>query len=207
MAVHKIYLYPVWIRIWHVINALSFLLLVLTGIGLHYAAINAGIMSFDVAVVIHNISATVLTFNYGIFVIGNILSKNGKYYRNLKKDMGPNLWIQLKFYISGILKKESHPFPVNEERKFNPLQKVAYVVVMYVCLPLIIISGIGLLFPEIIIYQVLGISGLAITGFLHQIMGFVLSIFLLVHLYTCTLGTKPGTLYKSMVNGYHEAHE
>ena len=121
--------------------------------------------------------------------------------------MTENLWTQAKFYISGIFKKEPHPFAINKQRKFNPLQKISYVVVMYVCMPLIIISGLGLMFPETIIAQFLKISGLALTDFLHQIMGFVLFIFLLVHLYTCTLGDKPVTLFKSMLNGYHEEHE
>lgn len=207
MVTVKTYLYPLWIRIWHLVNALSFLLLIFTGIALHYATQGSGIISFNLAVQIHNISAVIVTFGYGIFVIGNLVSGNGKYYKSWKRDMGANLWTQAKFYISGIFKNESHPFPINEDRKFNPLQKISYVVVMYLCMPLVIISGFGLLFPDIVVLQVFGISGLALTDFLHQIIGFILSIFLLIHLYTCTLGDKPGTLFKSMINGYHEEHE
>ena len=207
MAIHRTYLYPIWIRIWHVINALSFLLLVFTGIALHYATKGAGLISFEAAVNIHNVCALLLTFNYGVFIIGNLISGNGKYYKGWKKDMTDNLWTQAKFYISGMFKKESHPFAINKERKFNPLQKISYVAVMYICMPLIIISGLGLMFPETIIAQVFKVSGLALTDFLHQIMAFVLFIFLLVHLYTCTLGDKPSSLFKSMVNGYHEEHE
>lgn len=206
MATIKTYLYPVWIRIWHVINAVSFLLLIFTGIALHYATMGTGLIKFEMAVNLHNVCALVLTFNYGLFVIGNIISGNGRFYRSWREDMGANLWVQLKFYIGGIFKKESHPFAINKERKFNPLQKISYVAVMYICMPLIIISGFGLLFPETVVISVLKISGLALTAFLHQIMGFVLSIFLLIHLYTCTLGDKPGTLFKSMINGYHEEH-
>ena len=55
--------------------------------------------------------------------------------------------------------------------------------------------------------NVFGISGLVFYDSLHIIVGFVLSLFLLVHIYTCTLGEKPGTLFKSMINGYHEEHE
>jgi thiosulfate reductase cytochrome b subunit len=29
---------------------------------------------------------------------------------------------------------------------------------------------------------------------------------MLIHIYTCTLGDKPTTLFKSMINGYHEEH-
>ncbi len=38
MATKKIYLYPVWIRIWHLINALMFILLIFTGLCLHFAS-------------------------------------------------------------------------------------------------------------------------------------------------------------------------
>ncbi len=207
MATVRTYLYPLWIRVWHVINALTFLVLVLTGISLHYASPDGSLIPFKVAVGLHNVAAIILTIGYGIYVLGNLVSGNGKYYRGLKEDLGGNLMKQAMFYISGIFKKEPHPFAINEKRKFNPLQKISYVVVMYMCMPLIIISGIGLLFPETVVLNVFGISGLALTGYLHQIMGFVLSIFLLVHLYTCTLGDKPGTLFRSMVNGYHEEQE
>ena len=205
MAKTRVYLYPVWIRLWHAINAISFLLLLATGISLHYATPDSKfIINFEASVSIHNVCAIILTFNYGLFVLGNLISKNGKYYRGWTDDMKKNIGPQVKFYISGIFKKEKHPFPINEERKFNPLQKISYVMVMYVGMPLLIISGIGLLFPEIIVTNFFGGSGLTWTSYLHQIVGFVLSMFLIIHLYTCTLGDKPGTLFKSMVDGYHE---
>ena len=61
--------------------------------------------------------------------------------------------------------------------------------------------------PDLIAYNVFNVSGLIFYDVLHIVVGFVLSIFLLIHLYTCTLGDKPATLFKSMVNGYHEEHE
>lgn len=204
MSKERHYLYPVWNRIWHWLNALTFLLLVATGISIHYASPTGRGIPFDVAVAIHNIAAIIFLLNYGFFVIGNMVSGNGKYYKGLKEDMGKNLMKQAMFYISGFFKGEPHPFAINKERKFNPLQKVSYVAVMYVCMPLVIISGLGLMFPETILMQVFGISGMVLTDYLHLIMAFCLSIFLLIHLYTCTLGSKPNTLFKSMVNGYHE---
>ena len=42
---------------------------------------------------------------------------------------------------------------VDEENKFNPLQKITYVIVIYLLMPLLILSGFALLFPEIIIRQ------------------------------------------------------
>ncbi len=207
MATSKIYLYPVWIRIWHVINALMFILLLLTGISLHYSGSGFNLIGFEASVGIHNVCALILTFNYGVYVIGNIVTKNGKYYRKWRKNLVPKLWKQFVFYAVGIFRNEPHPFPITKKQKFNPLQKVAYVFAMYFGMPLLIISGIALMVPDLIGYKVFNVSGLIFYDVLHIIVGFVLSVFLLIHLYTCTLGDKPGTLFKSMVNGYHEEHK
>lgn len=207
MATKRIYLYPVWIRIWHSINALMFLLLIATGISLHFASVDHSLIPFQISVAIHNFCAIILTINYGVFVIGNILSRNGQYYSKWRKNLLPKLWKQFHFYAIGIFKGEPHPFPITKKQKFNPLQKVSYVFAMYLGMPLLIISGIALLFPEKISSSIFNISSLLFYDVLHLISGFVLSIFLLIHLYTCTLGDKPGTLFKSMINGYHEEHE
>jgi thiosulfate reductase cytochrome b subunit len=207
MSTVKIYLYPVWIRLWHVLNALMFLLLIFTGIALRYSSVDNALMRFDVAVGLHNVCAIIVTINYGIFVIGNLVTRNGKFYRKWRRNLVVNLWTQFKFYAVGIFNKEKHPFPITEKQKFNPLQKFAYVIVMYFGMPLLILSGMALFFPELMGANVFGISGLVFYDSLHIIVGFVLSLFLLIHIYTCTLGDKPGTLFKSMINGYHEEHE
>ena len=140
-------------------------------------------------------------------VTGNILTENGRYYRIEKQNFLSDLWKQMKYYAVGIFKKEKHPFPVTEKRKFNPLQKFTYVLAMFIAMPLLIISGIGLLLPEITINKFFGVSGLILTDLLHITMGFFLSLFMIIHIYTCTLGSSPISLFKSMITGYHEADE
>ena len=205
---NRIYLYPVWIRLWHWLNALLFIVLILTGISMQYATSDGKYMlfSFELAVTMHNVAALLLTANYVFYVLGNMFTGNGKYYRIKKKKMMQRLVKQAIYYGYGMFKGDPHPFPVSEKRKFNPLQKLSYVLAMYVGMPVVIITGFGLLFPELIVGQFLGISGLAITDVLHITMGFVLSVFMAIHIYTCTLGEKPVTLFKSMINGYHEEH-
>jgi thiosulfate reductase cytochrome b subunit len=207
MTSKKIYLYPIWVRLWHIVNAITFLLLVATGISLHFTDPSNVFIPFATSVAIHNVCAIILTFAYGVYIIGNMISGNGKYYRGWKTDIKKNMMPQVRYYVFGIFKKEKHPFPVSLERKFNPLQKISYIFVIFVALPLLIISGIGLMFPKIVVMDAFGLSGLALTDYLHQITGFLLSIFLIIHLYTCTLGDKPATLFKSIINGYHEEHE
>lgn len=203
------YLYPVWLRLWHVLNAVLFIVLIVTGVSMQYSDKDSAaiLVSFGRAVKWHNIAAVILTINYIIFVTGNLLTSNGKYYRLKKDEVGKNLIVQMKFYANGMFKGEHHPFPVTEERKFNPLQKFTYVLAMYFGMPLLIISGIGLLFPEITVRNFFGVSGLIYTDILHITMGFLLSIFMLIHIYTCTLGSTPTTLFRGMITGYHSAEE
>jgi len=206
MANKKLYLYPIWIRLWHVTNALLFILLLITGFSLHYASIENAFIPFNISVAIHNVGAIILIINYSIFVIGNIVTNNGMFYSKWRKNLWPKLWKQFQFYAFGIFKGDPHPFPITKKQKFNPLQKVSYVLAMYLAFPLLIISGIGLMFPEKINNTMFNISALLFYDVLHLVVAFVLSIFLVIHLYTCTLGDKPGTLFRSMVNGYHEEH-
>jgi thiosulfate reductase cytochrome b subunit len=163
----------------------------------------AYVVGFAKAVKWHNFAAIILILNYIFYVSGNILTKNGSYYRLGEKGFLSNLGKQLKYYSWGMFRGEKHPFPVTEERKFNPLQKFSYVLAMYVAVPLLIISGLGLLLPEITITTLFGISGLILTDILHITMGFFLSIFMIIHVYTCTLGAKPTSLFWGMISGYH----
>jgi len=203
------YLYPKWIRAWHVLNAVLFLILISTGLSMQYTGERDYVLvvGFENAVRWHNISAIILTISYIIFVVGNLSTKNGKYYNIKKEHFFSDLLKQLRYYSWGMFNGEKHPFPITMERKFNPLQKVSYVLAMYVALPLVIISGIGLLFPEIVVKGFLGVSGMILTDLLHITMGFFLSVFMLIHIYTCTLGRKPGSLFMGMVSGYHETED
>lgn len=203
------YLYPKWIRIWHVINATMFLILIVTGLSMQYTdKANASyVVGFAKAVKWHNFAAFILVFNYIFFVTGNMLTNNGKYYRPGEKNFFSNLMKQFKYYAGGMFKGEKHPFPVTLERKFNPLQKITYVLALYVAVPLLIISGIGLLLPEITIKTFFGISGFILTDILHISMGFLLSIFMIIHVYTCTLGHTPTSLFRGIITGYHSAED
>jgi thiosulfate reductase cytochrome b subunit len=201
------YLYPKWIRLWHIFNAILFVILIVTGISMQYTGKDnsAYLVGFARAVKWHNFAAFILTASYVIFVLGNAFTGNGKYYRIKRENFLSDLIRQVRYYAYGMFRGEKHPFPVTLERKFNPLQKFSYLLAMYVGMPLLIISGFGLLFPEITIPSFFGLSGLVLTDLLHIIMGYFLSIFMVIHIYTCTLGSRPTSLFKGMITGYHES--
>ncbi len=200
----RLYLYPVWIRIWHSINALMFLVLIVTGLSMQYSNRDYTMIRFDYAVSIHNISGIILTLSFILFVIANWRTRNIRYYKCHTQGCIFRLKRQFYFYLLGIFKKEDPPFPITKERKFNPLQKVSYWTAMYILMPIMIISGLALMYPEVIVSNVFGISGIHLTDLFHIISGFVLSIFMVVHIYFCTIGKSPVSNFKSMITGWHE---
>lgn len=203
----KIYLYPLWLRIWHLLNALLMLLLILSGISLHFSATSNFLFPFETGVLLHNISGILLTLNYIFYFIMNIVSGNIKYYIPTFKGLMSDLWTQAKFYLLGIFGREPHPFQIDEKRKFNPLQQITYLGVMYFLVPIIIISGWALLFPEFAPDEFLGMGGVWPMALLHTIVGYLLTIFMVGHIYLGTTGEHPAEYFKTIITGYHISHE
>jgi thiosulfate reductase cytochrome b subunit len=204
MSEEKIYLYPVWVRSWHWLNAISFLILIISGLSMQYSGPEFSLLPFGLSVTLHNVSGIAVTILTVFFIIVNRFTNNGFYYNMTTKTLGTRLMNQSKYYLIGRFKGEKQPYPISKDRKFNPLQRLAYVVVMYIFLPILIITGIGLFFPEIIPQKVFWTNGILLTAIVHATLGFLSSLFLVVHLYLCTMGKKPGTLFKGMITGYHE---
>jgi thiosulfate reductase cytochrome b subunit len=197
-----LYLYPVWIRLWHILNALLCLILIITGLSIQFS--NPSItVKFNVAVAIHNVAGVILSLNYLIFFLGNLFTINGTHYIIEVKGFFKRMKMQFHYYTVGVFHKKAAPFPVTTESKFNPLQQFSYVAIMYVILPLVIFSGIGLLYPEITVKSLLGISGLDYTDLLHLTCGFFVSLFMFIHIYFCTFGKTTWSDFISMITGYH----
>lgn len=200
----KIYLYPIWVRLWHLTNALLCLTLIATGMSLQYSEPGSGFIPFNVAIAIHNVCGVILSASYVFYVLGNLFTKNGRQYRLEPIGLIGRLWKQFYYYSIGFFKKQEPPFPITRTQKFNPLQKVAYAAIMYIVVPFLILTGWAMLFPEIIVDEFLGMSGFAITDLVHILGAFVVSVFLIIHLYFSTMGHTPTAHFKSIISGYHE---
>lgn len=193
------------VRLWHFVNAILFLLLIVTGLSLQYSNQEFNLIRFDIAVSIHNVSGILLSINYLFFLIQNIVTGNGKYYRIHKSGLWKRLMKQFHYYTVGLFRGEEAPFPVTEERKFNPMQKFSYWLVMFFLMPAIIVTGWALIFPEMVIVEsFFGTSGLHLTDLIHIIAGFILSLFMFVHIYFCTIAHPPGSSFRAIITGWHK---
>ena len=205
-SAQRIYFYPVWLRIWHGFNALGILVLIITGISMQSSVEASQILSFNWIINLHNIAGIVVTLSYFIYFIGNLVTPNGKFYIVKPKGFLKRPIQQATYYAWGMFHGAKPPYPISEKRKFNPLQKYAYIMVMYMAVPVVIVTGFALLFPEIIIEHVYAFSGVFVTAILHSAMGFFISIFLIVHLYIASIGKSPLENFKSIINGWHQVH-
>ena len=207
MKTKRLYLYPLWLRIWHHVNAVLMIVLIVTGISMQYSDPAYPLIRFDIAVNLHNIAGILLTISYFIFLLGVLFSSIGRYYVIKTEGFFTSFARQLRYYLFGIFRGEKSPFKVSEEKKFNPVQLITYNIIMHAITPITFLTGWALIFPETIVLNVFGYSGIMLTSLVHSIAGFFISIFLVIHLYVITIGVSARANFRSILYGYHEDHD
>lgn len=200
----QIYLYPIWTRLWHWTNALLFIILIGSGASLHYGT---DILAFDTMILIHNTAGIMLTIAWVIFLLGNLITDNSKHYRIQLKGLITRLMQQSYYYGIGIFKGDAHPFHVSAEMKFNTLQQLTYIGVMYGLMPILIISGLLFLFPTYLPDQFMGIGSIWIVAITHLIIAYLMVIFILSHIYIITTGETVFSNLQAMITGWHKGKD
>ncbi len=200
----RLYLYPGWLRAWHWINAILFMALILTGLSMHYADMDNPFLSFRIATAVHNITGLVLVGMYLIFLVANFTSGNRRHYVPQLKGLFSRLFRQIHFYLFGIMRGDDHPFEATEESKFNPMQQLAYITIMFVMMPILLITGLLLQIPELAPDKFLGAGGIWPMAVAHSVVAFLMTVFTLVHIYLGSTGHTVNAYYKNMITGWHE---
>ena len=198
----KIYLYPLWLRLWHILNAILCLLLILSAVSLRYSKTGSLFMPKGTAIALHNLSGVILTLTYLYYLIYSIATKNYKHYLIKFKGLYRKFFTQFQYYAIGIFAGKENPFTPTEQKKFNSLQRVSYSLIMFIIMPILIITGIILFFPEKAPDKVLGMGGVFPIAILHSLGGFVLVCFMILHTYLATTGKTIGELSKAVLTGW-----
>jgi thiosulfate reductase cytochrome b subunit len=199
----KVYFYPVWLRIWHAFNALGIITLIATGLLMQSSTDTSQVITFNRIITLHNWAGAIVALSYILYFVGNIVTPNGRYYHLKMEGFFKRPIRQARYYAWGMFHGEKSPYPLSAKRKFNPLQKYFYIMVMYLAVPVVVVTGVALLFPEIIIDHVYMFSGVLVTAVLHSAMGFFISIFLIIHLYVASIGKSPLQNFRSIISGWH----
>lgn len=186
-------------RFWHWAQALMILFLLLTGLEMHGLFVLFG---FGFAVENHNIVGFVWT-GLVVLIYTWILTTGEwqQYFPSFKGVKGT-----LRFYLYGVFKGEKHPHQMSVQEKFNPLQRLSYIAILFGLLPLQVISGCAFFFfPEL---RAMGIiDHVDYIALLHTLNAYALLSFVLIHLYMITFGDKLTSHIKAMITGKEHIQE
>lgn len=201
----RTYVHPLPVRIWHWLNALGFVLLIVTGFQIRYTDI-LGYMSFENAIKFHNWVGFVLIANYFIWLLFYLFTdKISIYHAELDpKKYFRDTFRQMRFYGYGIFKGEPNPHHVSAYAKFNPMQKVMYQIIMMLIVPVQYFTGLMLWNVTRFQDWVDMLGGVRVVSTVHVLIFIFFITFLFVHIYLGALGHTPGAHYKAMLTGYEE---
>jgi len=200
------YVHPAPVRVWHWVNAVGFIILILTGIQIRFAEI-VNWFSLEDAIQLHNYVGFVVIAAYGLWVSFYFGTMKIKLYFPNPKTFVPDAVRQLKYYSSGIFKGEPNPHHMTPDNKFNALQQKAYVGIMFVFLPAQMVTGLFLWRVKRFENYIELIGGIKIVSTIHVLLFFFFTAFIFVHFYLATLGHTPLAHFKAMFTGYEEHHE
>jgi thiosulfate reductase cytochrome b subunit len=202
----RIYLHPLPIRIWHWINALGFIILILTGANIRNII---NIFSVETAVKIHSWLGFILLANYCIWFLYYILTMNIKIYippLHHPIEFAKKALTQAKFYGWGIMVGDQNPHHSTPDHKFNPMQQVSYLMIMALLIPVQIITGLFLWDPKLF-SPIVNLVGIQIFDAIHVFLWIFFSAFIIVHFYLATLGHTTWAHIIAMFSGYEEEEE
>ncbi len=199
----QIYMYSFYERLWHWLQTASILLLLATGLIIHKPDL-FGIFSFRGVVIVHNVLAGILIVNAGLSLFYHLASGEIKQYLPRTRGFFDRSIAQALFYLKGIFRDEEHPFEKAPEKKLNPLQKITYLGLLNVLLPLQIITGALMWGAQRWPSFVRRIGGLSFLAPFHTLVAWLLASFVLLHVYLTTTGHTPLSNIRAMIMGWDE---
>jgi thiosulfate reductase cytochrome b subunit len=203
---HKVYLQPTPVRIWHWLNAFGIVTLIATGAQIRFPEYLPLFSSYKSAILLHNTAGLVVAVSFSLwfFYYGVVARNMRKIYVPTKDDLSTGLLRQAKFYLLTYFLGWPNPHHATPEDKFNPMQKSAYMAIMFVLMPLIALSGILLTNVSPLRETVILLGGLKILMSVHFLLACSLCAFLFTHVYLATLGKTPMAYIKPMWTGWEE---
>jgi thiosulfate reductase cytochrome b subunit len=202
----RIYLHPLPVRIWHIINAVGFVLMILTGTQIRYVGL-IDILEFKTAVNWHNWIGFLLIGNYFIWLLFYLFTDKIKVYHpelNPTKHFSKS-FRQIQYYGYGIFKGSPNPHQISAYDKFNPLQSMMYQVVMMLLVPVVFFTGILLWDVTLFYGTVEMLGGVRVIDTVHVLIYIFFVFFIILHVYMGSLGHTPSVRYKAMfVTGFEE---
>ena len=187
-------IYSRYERFWHWSQAALIFILAFTGFAVH------GLipLPYRTAAQIHSYAAIALIALWAFTTFWHFTT--GQWRQYLPKLA--SLPAILKFYAWGILAGAPHPYTKTLKRKQNALQSLAYLWFMVIIGPALWSSGIVYLTYPLWAKIATGTIALPVVAFVHLAAAYLITIFVIIHIYMTTTGKTPLHYVRTMITGY-----
>ena len=203
MSKKQVYIYKGFERFWHWMQAGLIFFLAFTGFEIHGTITFFG---FGDAVRYHNLSAYMLIGLIIFAIFWHLTTGEWKQYIPTLE----NARAQLNYYLFGIFRNAPHPTRKTVLAKLNPLQKITYLGLKILVIPLSVTSGLLFMFyryPSRYGIAAINIDSLKWIAYVHTAAAFMLVVFIVTHIYLITTGETLTSNLKAMLTGYEELDE
>jgi len=204
----RIYVHPLPVRIWHWINALGFVTMLVTGFQIRYIGL-FDLLSFRKAVVVHNWIGFVLIANFFVWLFFYLFTDKITVYH---PDLSPSRQFrrsirQMWYYGYGIFKGEPNPHHISVYQKFNAMQGMTYQIIMLLLVPLQFYTGVLLWDVQRFSGMIDVLGGVRVVDTAHVLIFIFFVGFIFVHPYLASLGHTRTAHFKAMLTGYEDVEE
>ena len=196
----NIYLYSRYERFWHWLQSTIIIILLITGFEVHGTF---SLLGFQSAVNTHNFVGLSWLILFAFFIFWIFTTGEWRQYIPTTRKM----LSVVRYYSYGIFRGESHPVPKRKEAKHNPLQRLVYLSLAALLLP--IQMATGFLYWSYNSWQAWGLGWLSleVVALIHMAGAFAILSFLVVHLYMITTGHSILSHTRAMITGWEQVEE
>lgn len=190
-------------RFWHWAQAVLILFLAATGFEIHGSLRFFG---YAQAVRYHNTAAMAFLVLIAFAIFWHFTTGEWRQYT----PTFTHLRAQAEYYLFGIFRNAPHPTHKSALSKLNPLQKLVYLGLKLLVIPVLVGSGLLYLFYRYPSRQgliALNMEGLRSVALAHTLGAFLVLAFLIAHVYLITTGRTLSSNLKAMITGYEEFPE
>lgn len=197
----RVFVYKRFERFWHWMQALLVILLAVTGFSIHF---HWPIFGWDTAVWLHKIFAWAFVVLIAFAIFWHLTTGEWKQYRPRTGHVGA----MLRFYTVGIFRSEPHPVKKTARAKLNPLQKLVYLGLKIIVIPVLVTTGF--LYYYYNRWDAVGaLAGwkLEPVALIHTFAAYLVIAFMFGHVYLTTTGRWVFSSFKAMLTGWEDLEE
>ncbi|MCC7145331.1 MAG: cytochrome b/b6 domain-containing protein [Phycisphaeraceae bacterium] len=182
-------------RFWHWTQAMLVVLLGLTGFDIHFQGLD--LFGFETAVMLHRRLAWVFVVLIAFAIFWHFTTSQWRQYLPTRQF----LLTMVRFYLIDIFRHGPHPVRKTAIAKFNPLQKLTYLGLKVLVIPVLVSSGFLYYY-----YNQWGASlaptALRPIALMHTVAAYGLTAFMCAHIYLTTTGRTLWSNIWAMITGW-----